>query len=109
MTKTQTALAIYLYGFTQIPPTSTLTKEGKGELPEILGVDDEHLISIHQCAGLNAVISSVALADYTGEAGESNLQNVAWLTPRACRHALVIDKLMEQGLGHIMIFQFTGS
>ena len=97
MTKTQTALAIYLYGFTQIPPTSTLTKEGKGELPEILGVDDEHLISTHQCAGLKAVISSVALADYTGEAGESNLQNVAWLTPRACRHALVIDKLMEQG------------
>ncbi len=83
----QPVLAIYLYGFTL--PDSVA--------PSILGVDDEHFISVHQYAGLNAVISSVVLGDFTGEVGENNVQNIAWLTPRACRHALVIDKLMEQG------------
>jgi len=71
----QTALAIYLYGFTL--PGSVA--------PPILGVDDQHALSIHQCAGLNAVISSVVLGDFTGEIGENNVQNIAWLTPRACR------------------------
>jgi hypothetical protein len=87
MIEAQSALAIYLYGFTL--PDSVA--------PPILGVDDEHPLSDHPCAGLNAVISSVALGDYTGEVGESNVQNIAWLTPRACRHALVIERLMEQG------------
>lgn len=87
MIEVQTGLAIYLYGFAL--PDSVA--------PPILGVDDEHLISTHQCAGLKAIISSVALADFTGDIGENNVQNIAWLTPRACRHALVIDKLMEQG------------
>jgi len=89
----ETALAIYLYGFTQSPP---LSNEGVVDLPPILGVDDQHPVRLHQCAGLNAVISSVALGDYTGEIGENNVRNIAWLTPRACRHALVLDKLMEQ-------------
>jgi hypothetical protein len=83
----QTPLATYLYGFTL--PDSVA--------PTILGVDDLHPISIYQCAGLNAVISLVALADFTGDIGEDNLQNVAWLTPRALRHARVIDDLMRQG------------
>lgn len=79
--------AIYLYGFTL--PDSVA--------PPILGVDNQHPINAHQCAGLNAVISPVLLSDFTGEIGENNVQNVAWLTPRACRHALVVDKLMVQG------------
>ena len=87
MIEALTGLAIYLYGFT-LPDSVALP---------ILGVDDEHLISTHQYAGLTAIISSVALADFTGEIGEDNVQNIAWLTPRACRHALVIDKLMEHG------------
>ena len=85
MTEAPSELAIYLYGFTL--PDSVA--------PPILGVDDEHLISTHQCAGLTAIVSSVALTDFTSEIGENNVQNIAWLTPRACRHALVIDKLME--------------
>ncbi len=90
----QPELAIYLYGFTL--PDSVA--------PSILGVDDEHLISAHQYAGLNALISSVVLGDFTGEVGENNVQNIAWLTPRACRHALVIDKLMEQGAVYPLSF-----
>ena len=87
ITEAQTTQAIYLYGFTL--PNSVA--------PPILGVDNQHPIGTHQCAGLNAVISSVPLSDFTGEIGETNVQNVAWLTPRACRHALVADRLMVQG------------
>lgn len=90
----QPELAIYLYGFTS--PDLVV--------PSILGVDDEHLISAHQYAGLNAVFSSVVLGDYTGDVGEKNVQNIAWLTPRACRHGLVIDKLMEQGAVYPLSF-----
>ena len=42
MTEAPSALAIYLYGFTL--PDSVAAP--------ISGVDDEHLISTHQCAGL---------------------------------------------------------
>jgi len=87
ITEVQTTQAIYLYGFTL--PCSVA--------PPVFGVDDYHPLSVHQCAGLNAVISSVLLSDFTGEIGENNVQNVAWLTPRACRHALIIDRLMDQG------------
>jgi hypothetical protein len=83
----QAALAIYLYGFT-LPGSAA---------PSILGVDDQHPLKVHQCGGLNALISSVELGDFTGEVGETNLQNIAWITPRACRHGQVIDRLMEQG------------
>ena len=92
--ETQTVLAIYLYGFTLpelIPPT-------------VLGIDNEHSISVHCCANLNAIISTTALADFTGELGETNLQNVAWLTPRAYRHAQVIDQCMEQGAVYPLSF-----
>lgn len=84
--ETHSATAIYLYGFT-LPDINA---------PEVLGVDDTHPISMHSNAGLTAIISTVALADFTGEVGEENLQNVAWLTPRACRQALVIDQCMSQ-------------
>ena len=63
MIEVQTGLAIYLYGFAL--PDSVA--------PPILGVDDEHLISTHQCAGLTAIISFVALADFTGDIGENNV------------------------------------
>ncbi|WJV54113.1 GvpL/GvpF family gas vesicle protein [Pectobacteriaceae bacterium CE90] len=86
-TEVQTEQAIYLYGLT-LPDLAA---------PPILGVDNQHPINIHQCAGLNAVISPVALSDFTGEKGEDNVQNVTWLTPRICRHAQIIDSLMAQG------------
>lgn len=85
--KAEINTAIYVYGFT-LPGLV---------VPSILGVDDEHALSEYTYLGLQAIISSVSINDFTGEAGEINLQNVAWLTPRVCRHALVIDKLMVQG------------
>ncbi|MBS1205209.1 MAG: hypothetical protein H6R25_2108 [Proteobacteria bacterium] len=86
-TDVRTEQAIYLYGLT-FPDLVA---------PPIVGVDDQHPINIHRCADLNAVISSVPLFDFTGEKGENNVQNIAWLTPRVCRHAQIINNLMAQG------------
>ena len=94
ITTSESPIALYAYGFT-LPGTLA---------PSVLGVDDEHVLSHYTCSGLNAIISSVALNDFTGATGEINLQNVAWLSPRACRHALVIDKLMEQGTVYPLSF-----
>lgn len=103
ITETNDALALYLYGFT-LPNAS---------VPPLLGVDDSHPVHVHQLDGVNAVLSAVALADFVGEQGERNVQDVAWLTPRACRHALVIDRLAEQGpvypLSFGTLFSGTGA
>jgi hypothetical protein len=72
--------AIYLYGFTL--SDSSLSSEA---------------VMIYQYAGLAAMISLVDVAEFTGELGELNLQNVEWLTPRVCRHGWVIEKFSQQG------------
>ena len=79
--------AIYVYGFV---PSNRVA-------PAMLGVDDAHSLELHVCDGLIAVVSLVILADFENVDSEDNAQYLAWLTPRACRHSAVIDKLMEQG------------
>jgi len=79
--------ALYLYCFTQpglAAPTSP-------------GVDEARPVKIHVCGGLAAVVSRVAVQDFTGELGESHLQDIAWLGPRACRHAAVVEQAMAAG------------
>jgi hypothetical protein len=36
------------------------------------------------------------LLEFCGEAAEARLQDLAWLGPRACRHAAVIEEVMRQ-------------
>ena len=79
--------ALYVYGFTLNEPVDL----------NILGIDDSHPVYHFTHSGFNAIISDVLLADFTGEKGDANLQNVAWLTPKICRHALIIDMVMKQG------------
>jgi|TARA_B110001469_G_scaffold119609_1_gene127347 hypothetical protein len=79
--------AIYVYGFV---PSNRLA-------PAMLGVDDAHSLELHACDGLVAVVSLVLLVDFESFDSEDNSQYLAWLTPRACRHSAVIDKVMEQG------------
>jgi hypothetical protein len=79
--------AIYLYGFV---PSNIVA-------PAMLGVDDAHSLELHACDGLIAVVSLVLLVDFESIDSEDNTQYLAWLTPRACRHSAVIDKVMEQG------------
>jgi hypothetical protein len=79
--------AIYLYGFV---PSNRIA-------PAMQGVDDTHSLELHACDGLIAVVSLVLLVDFESIDTEDNTQYLAWLTPRACRHSAVIDKVMEQG------------
>lgn len=79
--------AVYLYCFT-LPGLP---------VPQGPGVDETRPVSVHHFGGLAAVVSPVALQDFTGEAGERNLQDIAWLGPRACRHAAVVVQAMAAG------------
>jgi hypothetical protein len=79
--------AIYLYGFV---PSNRVA-------PVMLGVDDAHALELHACDALTAVVSLVMLVDFESFNSEDNSEYLAWLTPRACRHSAVIDKVMEQG------------
>jgi hypothetical protein len=58
------------------------------------GVDESRPIQVHTLGGLSAVVGWVALDDFTGEIGEANLQDIAWLGPRVCRHAVVVEQVM---------------
>jgi hypothetical protein len=44
-----------------------------------------------------AVLSRVSQSDFCGAAGEKNLQDLAWLAPRACRHEAVLEQVMRLG------------
>ena len=45
---------------------------------------------------IDAVLSEVELGEFCGEAAEARLQDLAWLGPRACRHAAVIEEVMRR-------------
>ena len=77
-------------------------------LPEISapigpGVDESRPIQVHTLGGLSAVVGWVALDDFTGESGEANLQDIAWLGPRACRHAVVVEQVMAGKIGKVLV------
>ena len=44
-----------------------------------------------------AVLSRVSQSEFCGPAGEKNLQDLAWLAPRACRHQAVLEQVMRLG------------
>ena len=79
--------AVYLYCFTLpgLPP------------PIAAGLDADRPVGVHPCGGLAAVVGRVAVGDFTGELGEAHLQDIAWLGPRACRHAAVVEQAMAAG------------
>ena len=77
--------AVYVYCFS-LPGIST---------PPGPGVDENQPITIHTTHNLSAAVCWVSLDDFTGESGESNLQDIAWLGPRACRHAIVVEQVMD--------------
>lgn len=83
----QASEAVYLYCFTQ---------QGLPVLPGP-AVDENRPVTIFEHRGLTAVISSVCLNDYIGETGETHLQDIAWVGPRACRHAAVVEQVMVRG------------
>jgi hypothetical protein len=46
---------------------------------------------------LAAVVSLVWREEFCGPTAESNLQDVAWIGPRACRHQAVLEQVMSLG------------
>ena len=59
------------------------------------GVDGQHPLWIfHHSPDLCAVVSHVVAEDFCGEAAERQMQDLAWLGPRAYRHEAVIEQVM---------------
>jgi hypothetical protein len=85
MEKSQRAL--YLFCFAR----SDLAGELQGS-----GVDGEHPLSVFRCfPDVCAVVSEVAREDFCGPAAELQMQQLAWLGPRAFRHEEVVEEVMR--------------
>jgi hypothetical protein len=57
-------------------------------------VDGEHPLFPHSFATVTAVLSTVRLAEFCGPEAESNLRDLGWVGPRACRHEAVVEEVM---------------
>ena len=82
--QTRDGEAVYVYCFS-LPGLTT---------PLGPGVNEDRPLQVVNVSGLSAVVGWVALDDFTGETGEDHLQDIAWLGPRACRHAVVVEQVM---------------
>ncbi len=81
------ATATYLY---------CLTPGAGGAPASAMGVDGQGAVRVRACGEIGAVFSEVELAEFCGEAAEARLQDLAWLGPRVCRHAAVIEEIMSR-------------
>lgn len=57
---------------------------------------DGAALEFHSFGGIGAVVSEVPLDEFCGPDAERNLQDLAWIAPRACRHEQVIEDVMRQ-------------
>lgn len=73
-----------------------LTPSGGGIQTVETGVDERHPVSVHAYGETSAVLSEVAIDEFCGAAAEARLADLAWLAPRVCRHAAVIEEVMCQ-------------
>ncbi|MGP8258606.1 MAG: GvpL/GvpF family gas vesicle protein [Acidobacteriaceae bacterium] len=80
-------LAYYLY---------CLTPSGRELHCAATGVEQRHPVLLSVCEEACAVYSEVVLGEFAGESAEANMQDLAWLGPRVCRHESVIEQIMSQ-------------
>ncbi len=92
----------YVYGFTQAglaPPTAgaagTAARVGSNILRG--GMDEPHPPFFQRSGEVAAVLSRVSPSEFCGPTGEKNLQDLAWLAPRAWRHQVVLEQVMRLG------------
>jgi hypothetical protein len=79
--------AIYLFCFAR----SDLVGELEGT-----GVDGHHpLYLFRRFPDVCAIVSEVPLEDFCGPAAELQMQQLAWVGPRAFRHEAVVEKVMR--------------
>jgi len=65
-------------------------------LPEMAGsgVDGRSPIFLLNFLDIAAIVSSIPIEEFIGPAAESNLKDLSWIGPRACRHEEVIEQIM---------------
>ncbi len=61
-----------------------------------MGVDGQHPVFVRACGETGAVLGEVARDEFCGEAADERLRDLAWLAPRVCRHAAVVEEVMRQ-------------
>ncbi|HUT04004.1 MAG TPA: GvpL/GvpF family gas vesicle protein [bacterium] len=80
------AQGFYLYGFAQAARLPLL---------KVAGMDARYPVSQWTCKDIVAVASKVMVADFSGQSAETNLKDLAWVGPRACRHQEVVEAVMR--------------
>ncbi len=92
----------YVYGFTQaglVPEVAAgaMTEGGVSACLLSGGIDEPHPPFLWRSGKVAAVVSQVSRSEFCGPAGEKNLQDLAWLAPRACLHQAVLEQVMRLG------------
>jgi hypothetical protein len=85
----------YVYGFTH-----SHASHPSHRIPTAIlsgGIDESHPPSFRGNGNVAGVVSQVSRAEFCGPAGEKNLQDLAWLAARACRHQAVLEQAMRLG------------
>jgi hypothetical protein len=93
---------LYLYGFTLaglVPEAAGAAMTEAGVSPSLPsgGIDESHPSFFGRSGRVAAVLSRVSRSEFCGPTSEKNLQDLAWLAPRACRHEAVLEQVMRLG------------
>lgn len=79
-----------IYLFCLLPAATPVTITGKG-------IDGEHPLSLETIGDVAAIFSEINTEDFSGPAAKKNLEDLAWVAPRALRHEEVVLAAMAQG------------
>lgn len=93
---------LYVYGFAQaglVPEAAGAAMIEAGVSASVLsgGIEEPHPSYFRRNGKVAAVLSRVSRSEFCGPTGEKNLQDLAWLAPRACRHEAVLEQVMRLG------------
>ncbi|XZE52655.1 GvpL/GvpF family gas vesicle protein [Planctomycetaceae bacterium SH139] len=80
--------AIYVYGFSLAELDNGGDADRFGDLPDVM---------VEQLGKVRVWYSRVDRDDYTGAAGEKNLANIEWLTPRLIKHQQILEQIAAHG------------
>jgi len=62
---------------------------------EEIGVNGHSPIFLQSFQDIAAVLSKISFEEFRGQAAEAKMQDLAWLGPRVCRHAEVVEQVMR--------------
>lgn len=97
----------YLYGFARPeslakagaaqPPASAGAPGITGDTAQLEGggIAEEHPPFLWRRGEAAAILSLVSEEEFCGPKAESDLQDLAWVAPRACRHEAVLERVMQ--------------